>query len=646
LVASFLGVVLGGFAFRGLLGPAQLSGGAIPMFPARPDRFFTELLSGYRTTGFGGSTAASPALGAIGGLSWLLFSSGWLAQKVMLGGGFVLGAVFCYRSLARRTGSPFAATVAATAYSLSAVVLWAYSEGRIGLLAAVAALPVIVDRLEWAFGTDPPADRVRFVVGLGLVLAVGMAFEAGLAPAVAALAVVHVVGTGHRVRGTILVLGGLAVACALVFPALPGLIAEGGRALSSQVGAADVSRLARFVPNPPASGLVAHSPGSGSSAWFLPVAAVFGFAVVRAEFRAPANRAMASAVAGIFLAWGSAAGYLPAALSNAPVYAVLGAVSAASLVAFGVASVIGVRTEAFGLRQLGAGVLTAVLGAGILVQAAVVVLGGWAIGGPEAIPPAWAVAASGEEGAYRVLWLGADDGSRFPAPGGDPQGVVEAGDSSLRYGVTGRDGITALDIGRGPAGAGDDYLRTVLDEIVSGGTHHGGALLAPLGVRLVVAEEGDLPPGVDDLLASQLDLDLRQASGLTIYLNAGVLPLAAEFPDPRDHTLFDASSLADIERLPRTTTEEPLAASPGGWEGGGAGGRVFVSTEYSSAWRLIVADRSTRPERAFGWAVAFSAPAGPARVVFSDQWIRTAEMVALGFLWGAALWITRRPTQR
>ncbi|HEV8564877.1 MAG TPA: glycosyltransferase family 2 protein [Actinomycetota bacterium] len=645
LVASFLGLVIGGFAFRGLLGPAQLFGGALPMFPERPDGFLTELLSGYRTTGFGGTAAASPALGAMGGLSSLLFSSGWLAQKVMLAGGFALGAVFSYRGLSRRTGSPFAAAVAATAYSLSAVVLWAYSEGRIGLIAAVAALPVLVDRFEWAFGTEPPAGRVRFVVGLGLVTAVGVAFEPGLVPAIAVLAVIHVVGSGHRGRGLPLLLAGLAIGAVLVFPTLPGLVAGGGRALSSQVGGADISRLGRFVPSPPASGLIPHSPGSGSLAWFLPAAAALGFALVRPAYRGPANRAMASAIAGIFLAWGSAAGYVPVALSNAPVYTVMGAASAASLVAFGVASILGVRSESFGIRQLGAGALTGVLAVGVLVQTMVAVLGGWAIGGPEAIPPAWAVAASGEEGEYRVLWLGADDGSRFPAPGGDPQGVVEAGASSLRYGVTGRDGVTALDVGRGPAGAGDDYLRAVLDEIIAGGTDHGGALLAPLGVRLVVAEEGDLPPAVEQLLAAQVDLNLRQASGLTIYLNAKVLPLAGEFTDAGDQELFDDSSLAAIERLPDASAE-PMTPVPGGWDGGGAGGRVFVSTEYSSAWRVNAIEGSAQPVRAFGWALASTAPTGPVHVRFTDQWMRTAEMVALGILWAAALWITRRPTQR
>ena len=73
---------------------------------------------------------------------------------------------------------------------------------------------------------------------------------------------------------------------------------------------------------------------------------------------------------------------------------------------------------------------------------------------------------------------------------------------------------------------------------------------------------------------------------------------------------------------------------------------MFVSTEYSSAWRLEATGGAAQPARAFGWAAAFTAPSGLVHVRFTDQWLRTAEMAALGILWAAALWITRRPTQR
>jgi len=69
VVAAFLGALFALVAFRGLISADPLQGGALPAFPARPDGFFRELLSGVRTTGFGGTGAGSPALGILGGRS-------------------------------------------------------------------------------------------------------------------------------------------------------------------------------------------------------------------------------------------------------------------------------------------------------------------------------------------------------------------------------------------------------------------------------------------------------------------------------------------------------------------------------------------------------------------------------------------------
>src|SRR5207247_344747 len=59
--------------------------------------------------------------------------------------------------------------------------------------------------------------------------------------------------------------------------------------------------------------------------------------------------------------------------------------------------------------------------------------------------------------------------------------------------ITGRDGASALDTGRGFTGNGYRYLERSLAQILSGNTTHGGALLGPLGIEFVVAETG--PPG-------------------------------------------------------------------------------------------------------------------------------------------------------
>ena len=66
-------------------------------------------------------------------------------------------------------------------------------------------------------------------------------------------------------------------------------------------------------------------------------------------------------------------------------------------------------------------------------------VGGWAVGGPEQVPAAWAVVEGSAKGDFRVLWVGGDDGTPFPAPGGDAQGTVEAGEATLRFGITDRD---------------------------------------------------------------------------------------------------------------------------------------------------------------------------------------------------------------
>jgi hypothetical protein len=334
------------------------------------------------------------------------------------------------------------------------------------------------------------------------------------------------------------------------------------------------------------------------------------------------------------------------ALSNAPVYTVLAACAAASLVAYGVVSILGVRSESFGFRQFFAGALTFVVVIGVVLQATEAMVGGWAIGGPEKVPASWAVVRSAAEGNYRVLWLGSDVGTRFPFPGGDPQGVLADGASSLRYAVTGADGATSLDLARSSAGPGDADLRAVLADVASGATEHMGALLAPLGIRFVVVADGDLPPSMRSRLDGQVDLDVQQASGLTIYRNARTLPIAGEVPA---NGAFDravaSASLAERTQLPAVRAST-FAPTEGGWEGTGTGGTAFLSGEFAAGWRLEGSGTTVRPHRAFGWATAFTAPPGPVRVRYADQWIRTAEMAALALLWAAALWITRKPSTR
>ena len=642
VVASFVAALVGAVALRGLFGPEPLHGGALPVFPGSWRGFFGELTSAYRTTGLGGTLAASPALGAMGALSWLTFGSTALAQKVLLAGGPLFASIMLYRALARITGRPDASVLGAVAYGLSAMVLWGFSEGRIGLLVALCVLPAMFERLEVAFGRgEIPDGRWRFIAGVAVTLAVGMAFMPGVALAAGVLVGVQVLFGGSRVRGVGIAAAAFAAAAVLLFPFVPTVVFGDAVGLGSRIGTTDLGALGRLA--------LGGGPGTWSIAAFLPIAAVLAFALVGPEHRGVASRAVVTVIAGLALAWCASAGYLPAWAANAPIYLGLVAVAEAAIVGLGLSSVLsGLGRESFGLRQIGTALLAVVLGGGIVLQSATAMVGGWAFGGPAALPPAWAVVSSSAKGDFRVLWVGADTGEPFVSPGGDPEGVVANGASSLRFGLTGREGISASDTGRALTGPGAGYLERALAEIVSGSTTHGGALLAPLGVRFVVAQRGDLPPDIAAIFGAQVDLDREGTSGLLIYRNAATLPPAAVLPaGGPTAAIVRSADLSVIEQLPKLRPVA-LAADAGGWSGRApAPGPVVISTAFDPHWRLDAAnDAVVRPDEAFGWSTAFDAPAGELRIRYVGQWVRTLETVVLGLLWLAALWITRKPVTR
>jgi GT2 family glycosyltransferase len=642
VVACFLFIIVGALAIRGLLGPETLHGGALPAFPASWSGFFGEMTSGYRTTLLGGSLAASPALGAMGATSWLTFGSTSIAQKLLLAGGPVLVSVMLYRALARLTGRPGAAVLGAVAYGSSALVLWSFSEGRIDLLVGLSVIPALFERLEAAFGREPPPDgRWRFLIGLGVTIAVGVAFLPGVALALGVLTAVHVFFGSSRGRGIALILASTAVAAALLFPFVVTIVSGDGAALGSRIGTTDLGELGRLA--------LGSGPGTWVIAAFLPVSALLALALVGPPLRGVAFRAALTATAGLGLAWFSSAGYLAGWAANAEVYLALAAVSEAFIVGFGLASVLaGLGRESFGLRQVGAALLAVVLGGGLFLQSAAAMVGGWSVGGPEALPPAWALVTSSAKRDFRVLWVGRDTGRRFVTPGGDPVGVATGRTTSIRFGLTDQAGVSALDVGRAVTGAGADYLRSTIDEILSGSTVHGGALLAPLGVRFVVAERGDLPEEAEALLDAQVDLDRVGTSGLTIFRNAAALPPAGILPaNEQVARAVGSDDLGKIARLPRPSGGG-LTAVSGGWAGvSRVAGITVVSTEFSADWRAeIPGGTAEGPREAFGWATSFDVPKGAIRIRFMDQWVRTLEMVALGFLWAAALWVTRKPVSR
>ena len=637
LLGSAVALILCSVAFRDLFGPGTVRGAAVASFPSDASGLFAEFVSGFRTTGLGGAGAGSPALAAMGGLSRLLLGSTSLAQKVILGGLPIVAGVTMYRTVTRQTEDRLAAVIAAAAYVLSGAVLWAFSDGRIVALVALAAVPALADRLDSAFDREPPAQRLRFVVGLGVGIAAGVSFLPGVALVIVVLVTVRVLAAPARLRGLGLTLAGIVVGALLVLPFLPTLVADDAAALGSSIRTLDVHRIGRLALGP--------GPGTGVVAWFLPVAAVFGLSLSAGDLRGRAFRAALGALAGLGLAWVSAAGMLPAGLSDEVAYVALAATCEAVLVGYGLASLAGgVGRESFGWRQIGAAALTVVLAAGLGLQAIVALVGGWAWGGAEAVPAAWAVVSDRSEREFRVLWLGDDLGLAFPAPGGDPTGIVHAGPGSLRYGVTDRDGSTILDTGRPLTGPGNASLRLVLEQFLAGGTRHAGALLGPYGIRFVVAREGDLPPPALEALTSQLDLDAIPTDGLTIFRNAHALPPVAVSTDP-DVAAIAASSSSDAAERLQDPTAAPAETVPGGWSAQlPAGGTLLLSTERLSGFRATAQNGTSLPvESSFGWATRVQFPeGGSVQVRDADQWKRTAAVWVVAALWCAALWITRK----
>ena len=163
VVGAFIGAVVWGFAARALVSPNPLVGAVLPVFPSAPGGFLSELVSGYRTTALGGTAAASPALAALGGISYVSFVNTTLAQKLIVIVGPALATVLCYRAVVRRTGKPGAAVVAAAAYASSALMLWSVSEGRVSQLFLMAVMPPLVERKTTMAELDLPDPSASVV---------------------------------------------------------------------------------------------------------------------------------------------------------------------------------------------------------------------------------------------------------------------------------------------------------------------------------------------------------------------------------------------------------------------------------------------------------------------------------------------------
>jgi GT2 family glycosyltransferase len=631
-------VVLTAVAFRGVLWASQLEGGSMPLFPASATDLFREFGSGWRSSGFGGAEGASPALVFLGLGGAVTFGNPRILVRVVLAAAPLLAGVACYRAALRMTAERSARLAAAGCYGLSALTMWGASEGRIAAVVFLVALPWLAVRIFEGFSgrIERPGP---WVVGTGIALAVAASFFPAVWLSVAVVALSHLVipeSGRNLLRGSWLFAAAGAIAAVLVFPFALTVIRTGGGAAVDAAGVADYGSILRLSPG--------AAPGSWAAAFFLPIGATLALAV--SGNRRHALRAAVAAGASLLLAWLAAAGRLPGPMANPLAYLGVAALSLSLLVAHGVGTD---RRTAFAVHPAAWGSLAAVVAVGIGLQSAQALRGAWAIG-EDRVPPAYAAVSSEDPGVpFGVLWLGRPGGRAFVPPGGVPDGVFEAGTASVRYGVTGREGRSALSIGLPPTGPGYEQLDRAMGAVLGGSVRHGGALLAPLGIRYVVTDPRDVPAEVSRRLSQQVDLDLVQrAGGLTVYRNASALPEAWALPGER----FQIAARSD--RLTAFARADPVGALPldrvGATSWGGSvtlpeAGVVVAATSYDARWRLQAGDGpETLPFRAFGWGLGFDAAAGDSRILvsFRGQSARSVQLTVLAGLWLASLWFTRR----
>jgi hypothetical protein len=630
-------------AYRDLVFASPLTGGAVAVPPGGASGFFDAFVSGVRTTGLGGTGAASPALALLGLGSALALGSAAVFEKAMLLALPVAAGVGAYRAARALTGDAVPSVVAGGCYGLSSVVLWGLSEGRIPALVLLAGLPWMATKIPLAFSAGRPVTRRRWIVGAALGAAVLAAFYPGTLLAALVLTLCALAfpgGSAERARGAGLVALAAAFGALLLFPLAYEWARAGGMALADPVAPASFAMLARLSLGP--------APGAWATGFYLPVAAGVAYVFVPAPLRQAARRFLCAAVVSLYLAWLSAAGYLPLGLSNTVAYEAVLAFSYAGLVGLGLVFLVReAREAAFGARQVGAVLMAAAVAVGLGAQIVQAGRGSWTVGGPDRASAAYPLVSRTAQNGTRVLWVGAPNGDPLTWPGGLPAGIVHAGAASVRFAIQLPSGASMIDYGRPDAGVGYDALRRALGDVLAGESRHGGALLAPFGIRYVIASPGDLPVAALRRLARQVDLDVVPAQGLLILRNTKAATAAGAITD---EAWAAAASGRGVGMALPAPNEIPF-------EGGGqryAGtlpadpSLVLLTQQFYGSWRLAAGATAPRaPEAAFGWAVGFQGPGGPSptEVRFGGQRVRTVEVGLLAVLWFVALWMTRRTSR-
>ncbi|HYH28383.1 MAG TPA: glycosyltransferase family 2 protein, partial [Actinomycetota bacterium] len=236
-------------AFRDVLFGPLPAGGALPVFPRRAGELFGAFLQPWHDSAFGTAAPASPALVPLGLASFLTLGNPRLLMRLLVAAGPLVAGVVCYRAALRLTSMRIAAVAAAACYAASAVVLWAASEGRIGAVVYLMALPWLAVRVLEGFA-EAPRRWGPWALGTGAILAITASFFPSAWMGFALFLAASLLTTPARaiLRGAGLAFVGAAAAVALILPFAMRIVIAGGPGASDAAGAARWADLARLAP--------------------------------------------------------------------------------------------------------------------------------------------------------------------------------------------------------------------------------------------------------------------------------------------------------------------------------------------------------------------------------------------------------------
>jgi len=641
LIVWTLVILLVGFGTRHLLTRGVPSFGQFADFPDA-GAMLHAYWGGWRETGAGAAGAGPAAMGLLGAAGTLALGATGFLRLILILGLLPLGLVGIWRlvgPLASRRGR----LAAVVLYAANPIAYNALSGGRWDTLLLYGTLPFLVLRVNRLIGISPygthggeagpgvPTRSLRHqVVALALFLGLVAAFEPlvlVLVPLLAGALVVVSLLTGAAVlpaRGVLLAALAAVIGGALH---LPWVLQFGdvNDLITQLVGRPDntvppeLHRLLRFETGPY---------GSSVLAWGPLVAAAVPLVISRDARLAWAARAWGLGIAGFAGAWVSANGWLTDAvgqrLSVGELLLVPAAVGLAWATGAGFASYeVDVPRFSFGWRQLTIGVGVLAMAAAVGPMLVATVDGRWKTPRNDLEVSLSLIDDRGVGASYRVLWVGAEEVL--------PLDAWQLGESDLLVATTVRGYPDVRHQWAGPLT--DDHER-LLDAVrlgLEGETARLGRLLAPNGVRYVVAvEQGtpsfssgpvrEIPASPRRALTSQLDLrPIAADPSVLVFQNEAFLSSRAQFDRPTPLTVIDDPAelmVSDLTAGIPVLTDRRSSTEQRGQLGVGP---VTVAEPFDEGWSLTVGDQSVVPELSFGWAMSFTSPEQGVAVLQYDR---------------------------